>query len=681
MILNAKNKSPLDVCSDDRIRSLLSEFLNKAHPTPSPHNLNGKGERKKNENAAEMSPHPLYVTQTPPSHNLTRRRPRRQVANHPVTPPSSTTKRRNKAKNSSGSYHSDQSSNSSDENEAMNEREVLRPHPLKPVHLLAERNGDQMKEKEENIEDKEGSSEVTAVEERKEEDTEDIKEEKEIEQEINVVEEGSALQQMEEDTVIDTTSKDEVATNGGVNDTTTQNDSTLTTATLTHSFTATGKQVLASEEQEQNLNITDIQSTTGDIQSTTGDIQSATSDIQSATSDIQSTTGDIQSTTGDIQSTTSDTNPATSDVLMQSKVDDNVDDDHVSLDKSQSMDATHSSVIKPQSSLDIPQSSMDESQSLMDPATQSSVDAHSVSVDETDSFMDNNTQSMDALNDKVMESSQPLDVLCLPHEGHSSLLDDDKTVDKAIVSINDDYSMDSPQESASLLISISLNKLNKTTPTDAKPIPSPDPFTKLPPPPERTGSGDISCEGSGECSVSIVSSLVHRVASIDSISTCSSTDEDKGGGRRGEGKDTNRGFDKEYILQLDEDEDSLSTVVSFSTSLPLVFSSRPSSRSHSPARSLSPVSLDHAPSSATPPLSSLLVTSVKSGGGIRRGRSEEPQVSRGIDRRQQSESKLHSSIKSPPPTISLRVKSPPVSKASLKSPPILSDSSSHMTAG
>ena len=670
MILNAKNKSPLDVCSDDRIRSLLSEFLNKAHPTPSPHNLNGKGERKKNENAAEMSPHPLYVTQTPPSHNLTRRRPRRQVANRPVTPPSSATKRRNKAKNSSGSYHSDQSSNSSDENEAMNEREVLRPHPLKPVHLLAERNGDQMKDKEENIEDKEGSSEVIAVEERKEEEAEGIQEEKEVEQEIKVVKEGLALQQIKEDTIIDTISKDEVATNGGANDSTTQNDSTLTTTTIAHSFTATDKQVLAGEEQEQNLNITDIQSTTGDI-------QSATSDIQSTTSDIQSTTSDIQSTTGDIQSTTSNTNPSTSDALIQSKVDDNVDDDHVSMDKSQSIDATHSSVIKPQSSLDAPQSSMDESQSLMDPATQSSVDA----VDEMDSFMDNNTQSMDALNDKVMELSQPLDVLCLPHEAHSSLLDDDKTVDNALVSIKDDYSMDSPQESASLLIRISLNKLNKTTPTDTKPIPSPDPFTKLPPPPERTGSGDISCEGSGECSVSIVSSIVHRVASIDSISTCSSTDEDKGGGRRGEGKDPNRGFDKEYILQLDEDEDSLSTVVSFSTSLPLVFSSRPSSRSHSPARSLSPVSLDHAPSSATPPLSSLLVTSVKSGGGIRRGRSEEPQVSRGIDRKQQSESKLHSSIKSPPPTISLRVKSPPVSKASLKSPPILSDSSLHMTPG
>ena len=665
MILNAKNKSPLDVCSDDRIRSLLSEFLNKAHPTPSPHNLNGKGERKKNENAAEMSPHPLYVTQTPPSHNLTRRRPRRQVANRPVTPPSSATKRRNKAKNSSGSYHSDQSSNSSDENEAMNEREVLRPHPLKPVHLLAERNGEQMKEKEENMEDKEGSSEVTAVEERKEEDTEE--EEKEIEQEIKVVEEGSALQQMEEDTVIDTISKDEMATNGGATDTTTQNDSTLTTATLTHSFTAAGKQVLAGEEQEQNLNITDIQSTTSDIQSATSDIQSATSDIQSATSDIQTTT--------------SGTNPTISDALIQSKVDDNVDDDHASLDKSQSMDATHSSVVKPQSSLDVPQSSMDESQSLMDAVSQSSVDAHHLSVDESDSFMDNDTQSMDASNDKVMDSSQPLD-MCLLHEGHSSLLDDDKTVDKAIASIKDEYSIDEPQESASLLISISLNKLNKTTPTDTKPIPSPDPFTKLAPPPERTGSGDISCEGSGECSLSIVSSLVHRVASIDSISTCSSTDEDKGEeGRRGEGKDTNRGFDKEYILQLDEDEDSLSTVVSFSTSLPLVFSSRPSSRSHSPARSLSPVSLDHAPSSATPPLSSLLVTSVKSVGGIRRGRSEEPQVSRGIDRRQQAESKLHSSIKSPPPTISLRVKSPPVSKASLKSPPILSDSSSHMTAG
>ena len=121
----------------------------------------------------------------------------------------------------------------------------------------------------------------------------------------------------------------------------------------------------------------------------------------------------------------------------------------------------------------------------------------------------------------------------------------------------------------------------------------------------RNGSEDVTSPNIDSSSpvtrsVSVVSGAVRRVSSIDDESTCS------------EFPELPSTF-QEILIQResnvlvdDDDNDSCSTVVSFSTSLPLVFGSRTPSRSQSPSRSLSP------PPLTTPLLSGLVTSSLRS---------------------------------------------------------------------
>lgn len=121
----------------------------------------------------------------------------------------------------------------------------------------------------------------------------------------------------------------------------------------------------------------------------------------------------------------------------------------------------------------------------------------------------------------------------------------------------------------------------------------------------RNGSEDVTSPNIDNSSpvtrsVSIVSGAVRRVSSIGDESSCSEFPELPSALQEILiQRDSN-------VLVDDDDNDSCSTVVSFSTSLPLVFGSRTPSRSQSPSRSLSP------PSLTTPLLSGLVTSSLKS---------------------------------------------------------------------
>ena len=174
-----------------------------------------------------------------------------------------------------------------------------------------------------------------------------------------------------------------------------------------------------------------------------------------------------------------------------------------------------------------------------------------------------------------------------------------ETTHPDIKDVRSPFILPEAQAVSSLVVSIMLNeitlKIGNNNDNLADPTCEQKDFQETPEPTEsslltRNGSEDVTSPNIDSSSpvtrsVSVVSGAVRRVSSIDDESACS------------EFLDLPSAFQEilihrdSNVLIDDDDNDSCSTVVSFSTSLPLVFGSRTPSRSQSPSRSLSPPSL------------------------------------------------------------------------------------------
>ena len=519
-IHNTHNKTPLDLCTDEDVRNILLQFLNNAPPT-TPSNVNGN---KRN----DKSPHPLFVSQTPPSHNISRRRPRRQVNSFVITPPTNQVK---KKKNSTENVHGDQSP----ENKEVGG--VLRPHPLKPVQLKLETNG-------ENIE----------------------------------------------------------------NDAVTSNDNIDKSGYFTTGSQSNTDSVISTNDQSTCVtHASSIQSTTDE--STTDQSTTVLSTIDQSTAEqptiVQSTIEQpsvVESATEQSSIDQSSSVNITMPIVVHDSDDNNNEDDvfpleaPAKLDPEEHLPDGRSSLVDGMRSVDIPQfvvqSTMDGSKTTGDKSLNSLDDQSSMHQPESQ------TQSPKIGTQSTVDGSQSL------MDGNQSPVESPMDVNQSPV----DATSPMDEKVSSLIVNISIDKIHLLMSNDSNHT---SPLSL-----RDAGSGNIDTDG---CSLSITSGGVSNVKDIDNVNVNNGGEGVKEGGDNNEDK-----LVEDTMKLLPDDEDSMSTVVSFSTSLPLVFGSRASSRSQSPAPSLSPTVPDPTPIATTPTPSSLLINTVKSGLPLRRGRSEEP---------------------------------------------------------
>lgn len=146
-IANAKEKTPLDLCQDERIRALLLKSVK--HDQNVGRTENGQVEEKEvfaedkvvtKKETNEPSSHPHFIIQTPPSQILARF-PRQKQGRRAETPPARLhayyCRGRKKKPNSRGSFYSDVSSSESEADHVETEIGHLRPHPPKVIKLTS----------------------------------------------------------------------------------------------------------------------------------------------------------------------------------------------------------------------------------------------------------------------------------------------------------------------------------------------------------------------------------------------------------------------------------------------------------------------------------------------------------------------------------------------------------------
>lgn len=545
----------MDLCTDEDIRKLLIQFLNNAPPT-TPSNVNGSKRDDK-------SPHPLFVSQTPPSHNISRRRPRRQVNSFVITP---STSQVTEKKSSSESVHDDQSPGNKEVGGA------VRSHPLKPVQLKLETNG-------ENIENNENN-----------------------------------------------TSNDNNNSGNGdgvlITESTTVSQPNACTDSVIHVHVSTS-------DQSTTVSSTLYQSTAEQhtvVQSTIEQPPMVQSNIDQST--INRPTIDQSKSIKVAMPVLVHDNNNTDDG------DDNTEDEVFQVEAPAKLDPEECSPEVPSSPVDAMES-MDVSLSVV----QSGVGGPNTTVEPSlDSLEDQSTKDQ-----PESQTQSPINGSQSPVTGSQSLTDSSQSPKESLTDGSHfpvDATGHKDEAVSSLIVNISIDKVHLLTSTNSNHT------SPLGPPDAR--SGDIDTD---VCSLSITSGGVSNVKDIDNSNV--GDDLKKGGESIIKDKPV-----QDTMTLLPDDEDSISTVVSFSTSLPLVFSSRASSRSQSPAPSLSPTTADHAPFTTTPTPSTLLINTVKSGLPLRRGRSEEPPSS---NYKSVNLSNGRHQLKSPPSiaVASSMVKSPP----------------------
>ncbi|XP_019852078.1 PREDICTED: probable serine/threonine-protein kinase nek3 isoform X2 [Amphimedon queenslandica] len=531
-IPNTHNKTPLDLCTDEHVRNLLIKFLDNAPPT-TPSNVNGNKRDDK-------LPHPLFVSQTPPSHNISRRRPRRQGNSFVMTPPTSQV---TKKKSSSESVHDNQSPGNKEAGGA------VRSHPLKPVQLKLETNGESFENNENNTSDDNNNND-------------------------NI--DGVLI------TESTTGSQSNACTDSVIHVST--NDQSTTESTVDQSTTEQPTVVQSTIEQPPIVQSTIDQSTNN--QSTIDQSTTNQSTINRPSIDQSQSVSITMPVIVHDNNNTDDGDDNTEDDVFQVEAPAKLGPEERSPEGlSSPMDTVESMDV----SLSVLQSGVGGSNATVDRSFNSLEDQSTVDQPESQ------TQSpKNGSQSPVTGSQSPTDASQSPKESFS---------DESKFPVDATGCKD--QAVSSLIVNISIDKVHLLTSTDSN--------RTCPLSPSDAGSGNIDTD---VCSLSITSGGVSNVKDIDDPNQ---GDDLKKGGASSDDKAV-----QDTMTLLPDDEDSMSTVVSFSTSLPLVFSSRASSRSQSPAPSLSPMATDHTPLTATPTPSTLLINSLKSGLPLRRGRSEEP---------------------------------------------------------